>query len=118
MDSLRPYRTKSLTELEVFSGNILGKKERASNKHIREANMEVWERFDRDVASIVRRINMGDGLGDEQDEALSRAIACFKIALETKDWEVYSHLKSWKYVTAAVCLEQLWKNVGFNLKPL
>jgi hypothetical protein len=118
MDSLRPHRGKPLTELEVFSGNILGKKERASTRHIREANLEVQDRFNRDVTSITRRIVNGDGLGDEMDEALPRAIACFKISLETRGWEDYAKLKSWKYVTAAVCLEQLRLYMNFRLRPL
>jgi len=118
MDSLRPHRRKPLTELEVFSGNILGKKERASTRQIREANIEVQRRFDRDVASITRRVVSGDGLKDEEDEALPRAIACFKIALETKGWEEYTELRSWKYVAAAVCLEQLWRYMHFQLRPL
>jgi hypothetical protein len=37
MDTLRAHRGKPLTELEVFSGNILGKKERAATRNIREA---------------------------------------------------------------------------------
>jgi hypothetical protein len=120
MDSLRPHRGKPLTELEVFSGNILEKKERASTRVIREANMEVQERFNRDVNSITRRIVSGDGLNDdiEMNEALPRAIACFKISLETKGWEDYAQLKSWKYVTAAVCLEQLRLNMNFKLRPV
>lgn len=118
MDTLRPHRGKPLTELEVFSGNILGKKEKASNRHIREANLEVQERFNRDVSSIVRRIVSGEGLEDEEVESLPRAIACFKIALDTKGWEDNAHMKSWKYVTAAVCLEQLWQYMNFKLRPI
>ena len=34
MYSMRPHRGQPLTELEVFSGNILGKKERMATKHI------------------------------------------------------------------------------------
>ncbi|KAF2641494.1 RdRP-domain-containing protein [Massarina eburnea CBS 473.64] len=118
MDSMRAFRGKPLQELEVFSGNILGKKERASTRFIREANNEVRERFNRDVSSITQRIVHGDGLGDEEDEALPRAIACFKIAVETDGWEKYVYLKSWKYVAAAVCLERLvMANLG-TLRPL
>ncbi|CAO2656156.1 Nn.00g049590.m01.CDS01 [Neocucurbitaria sp. VM-36] len=120
MDTLRPHRGKPLTELEVFSGNILGKKERAPSRHIREANLEVQERFNRDVSGIIKRVIRGDGdwEGDDDTEALPRAIACFKVALESKGWENFRNLKSWRYVTAAVCLEQLWKYQGGNLRPL
>lgn len=118
MDSMRPHRGKPLTELEVFSGNILGKKERASTRYIREANIEVSERFNRDVSAIARRILSGDGLKDEEDEALPRAIACFKVALDTEGWEDYRGLRSWKWVAASVVLEQLWRYMGFRLRPI
>jgi hypothetical protein len=120
MDTLRPTRGAPLTELEVFSGNILGKKERAPSRYIREANLEVQERFNRDVSSMIRRILMGneDWEGDDDTETLPRSIACFMVALETDGWENYRSLKSWKYVAAAVCLEQLWKYQGGKLRPL
>lgn len=120
MDTLRPHRGKPLTELEVFSSNILGNKERASTRYIREANQEVKERFDRDVGAIIKRILLGndDTESDAGAEALPRAIACFKIALETEGWQNYIMLKSWKYVAMAVCLEQLWRHRGGSLRPL
>ncbi|KAH7085270.1 RNA dependent RNA polymerase-domain-containing protein [Paraphoma chrysanthemicola] len=120
MDTLRAHRGQPLTELEVFSGNILGKKERASTRHIREANQEVQERFDRDVSGIIRSIIHGEEEyeGENDTEALPRSIACFKVALESKGWENQVLLKSWKYVAAAVCLEQLWKYQGQKLRPL
>ncbi|KAH8727103.1 rna-dependent rna polymerase-like protein [Phaeosphaeriaceae sp. PMI808] len=120
MDTLRVHRGKPLTELEVFSGNILGKKERASSRYIRETNQEVQERFDRDVSTIIRSIVQGDedSEDDNQSEALPRSIACFQVALETVGWENQITLRSWKYVTAAVCLEQLWKFRGGILRPL
>jgi hypothetical protein len=85
MDTLRVHRGNSLTELEVFSGNILGKKERASTRYIREANQEVQQRFNRDVGEIINDIVKGNGdfEGDGDPEALPRAIACFKVALKT-----------------------------------
>ncbi|KAG9191768.1 hypothetical protein G6011_10502 [Alternaria panax] len=120
MDTLRPTRGQPLTELEVFSGNILGKKERAPSRYIREANQEVQERFNRDVNDITKRIVHGDADGDSDadSEALPRSVACFMVALETVGWENYRSLKSWKYVAAAVCLEQLWKYNNGHLRPL
>jgi hypothetical protein len=120
MDTLRPHRGQPLTELEVFSGNILGKKERASTRYIREANLEVQERFNRDVGDIIRRMIMGDeeDVDDSADaEALPRSIACFKVALQTEGRENYITLRSWKYVAAAVCLEQLSRYRGGALRP-
>jgi hypothetical protein len=121
MDTLRPTRGAPLTELEVFSGNILGKKERASSRYIREANLEVQERFNRDVSGMIKTIIWGDKEwdGDENAaEALPRAIACFMVALEVEGWENYRSLKSWKYVAAAVCLEQLFRYNGGKLRTL
>jgi hypothetical protein len=120
MYSMRPHRGQRLEEIEVFSGNILGKKERASTRYIREANIEVQERFDRDVSDIARRIARGDGdwEGPDDAEALPRAIACFKVALETEGWENQVMLRSWKYVAAAVCLEQLNAHMLGKLRPL
>jgi hypothetical protein len=120
MDTLRAHRGKPLTELEVFSGNILGKKERAATRNIREANQEVQERFDRDVSAMIQNIIHGDGdyEDDDDSESLPRSIACFKVALESKGWENQVTLQSWKYVAAAVCLEQLWKYRGGSLRPL
>jgi hypothetical protein len=124
MDTLRPTRGQPLTELEVFSGNILGKKERAPSRYIREANQEVQERFNRDVNNMTKRIVYGDADedGDADSETLPRSVACFMVALETDGWENYQNLKSWKYVAAAVCLEQLekhnWKYYNGHLRPL
>ena len=119
MDTLRPTRGAPLTELEVFSGNILGKKERAPSRYIREANLEVQERFNRDVSGFIQTILIGDKEwnGDNDvTEALPQAIACFMVALEVQGWENYRRLQSWKYVTAAVCLEQLFKYNGGKLR--
>ncbi|ENI03580.1 hypothetical protein COCC4DRAFT_51488 [Bipolaris maydis ATCC 48331] len=121
MDTLRPTRGQPLTELEVFSGNILSKKERAPSRYIREANLEVQERFNRDVSSIIKTIVHGDKDWDSEEnaaEALPRSIACFMVALEVKGWENYRSLQSWKYVAASVCLEQLWKYNGGTLRCL
>jgi hypothetical protein len=118
MSTLRFHRSDPLTELEVFSGNILGKKERASTRYIREANQEVQERFDRDVGAIIRSIIKGDGDDGDEEEALPRAIACFKVALQSQGWENKIKLVSWKYVAAAVCLEQVWRWRGGNLRAL
>jgi hypothetical protein len=94
MNNLRIHRGKTLTELEVFSGNILGHKQHASNKFVREANREVQARF-----NIIQEIIKGDGEynDDDDSEALPRAMACFKVALRTDEWQDRQLIKSWKY---------------------
>lgn len=117
MDTLRIHRGKPLTELEVVSGNILGHKQRASNRYIYEANIEVQSRYGRDHDGIVYDIVHGDGDGDDKSEALPRAIACFKVALRTEGWECRKAIQSWKYVAARVCLEQLCEFRVGSLRP-
>ncbi|KAF2007959.1 rna-dependent rna polymeras-like protein [Amniculicola lignicola CBS 123094] len=117
MNSFRLHqRGEPLQELEVFTGNIIGTTSRDSNHAIFEAQSDLRERFNHHVSSCIRRIVHGDERGDEE-EALPRAIACFRVALETEGWEIYKELESWRYVTAAVCLEELWKERGYRLRP-
>jgi hypothetical protein len=120
MNNLRIHRGKTLTELEVFSANILGHKKHASNKFVREANREVQTRFNRDVDNIIQEIIKGDGEynDDDDSEALPRAIAYFKVALRTDGWQDRQLIKSWKYVAASVCLEELLKFQGCSSRPL
>ncbi|KAF2685619.1 RdRP-domain-containing protein [Lentithecium fluviatile CBS 122367] len=124
MEEHRLQRDKPLTEVEVFCGKVLSRKQPASTRSIYEVIYEVHpdvrERFNRDVSNIARRIVSGDGqvLEDERDEALPRAIACVKISLETDGWKRYEKLKSWKYVTAAVCLEELKRYKNGQFPPL
>jgi hypothetical protein len=120
MDTLRPHRSKPLTELEVVSGNILGKEKQKESRYSREANRAVQERFDGDVSAFIKRIVSGDNEWEDDDsfEALPRAIACFVVSLRIEDRGYHSQLKSWKYITAAVCLEELWKYQGGKLKRL
>lgn len=118
MDTLRPHRGKPLTELEVVSGNILAKKERATNKYINEANQAVRDRFDWELGDILKSISKGGDEDDCREEKLPRAIACFKVALETAGWENQVYLKSWKYITASVCLEQLYCHRNGQLRTI
>jgi hypothetical protein len=86
MNSLRPFRKRRLHEIEVFSGNIMIKKDRASTSALRKADNQVRERFDWDVKGFIDRIVRGDAVEDDsKDEALPRAIACFKVSFETED---------------------------------
>ncbi|KAK5017650.1 hypothetical protein LTR60_001847 [Cryomyces antarcticus] len=69
----------ALSELEVFSGTILGKAGGAQNRRVREQNSAMKERFDRDVAYTVECIMRDDN--DGVDEALETSIACLYVAL-------------------------------------
>ncbi|OCK84898.1 RdRP-domain-containing protein [Lepidopterella palustris CBS 459.81] len=105
MDQYSIHPTQPLRELEVFSGSILGKSMGAQNRRVRASAAEMKERFERDVAYIVNWIMQGDD-GD-RDEAFARSIACFANAmLEAGNYEK-KRLKSWRYVSAAVCLQEL-----------
>ncbi|KAF2200619.1 RdRP-domain-containing protein [Delitschia confertaspora ATCC 74209] len=114
MTSLSPHPRERLQEVEVFTGNILGKNRGKENKRTREASKELSERFNRDVEFTVKRIMNSEELDEDYDasETLPRAIACFAVGIEEKKrwWK----LESFKYVAAAVCLEELWKFHGLK----
>ncbi|KAF2814287.1 RNA-directed RNA polymerase [Mytilinidion resinicola] len=101
-----------LNELEVFSGSILGKSLGAQNKQTREHAKDMVERFNRDVTAAIKVIVQGDEEDEEDDdvkreEALPRALACLENSLrEVGSWP-RKGLVSWRYVVAAVCLEEL-----------
>ncbi|KAL6709446.1 hypothetical protein ACN47E_001381 [Coniothyrium glycines] len=111
MHDMRAHRSEPLTELEVVSGNILGKKEHKESRFTREANIELRQRFNYDISGIIMSIIKGEDDWEEltDDEALPRAIACFKIAIHTSNQVRTGRLQSWDYVSAAVCLKELWK---------
>ncbi|TKA65730.1 hypothetical protein B0A49_07514 [Cryomyces minteri] len=97
----------ALSELEVFSGTILGKAGGAQNRRAREYNSAMKERFDRDVAYTVERIGRDDNGG--ADEALETSVACLRVALTEPGKRVkrVGALKSFTYVVAAVCLFEI-----------
>ncbi|KAF2466775.1 rna-dependent rna polymeras-like protein [Lindgomyces ingoldianus] len=119
MTSLATHHGEPLKELEVFSGNILGKKSHDTSRSVREANQEIRERFNRDVTSVVNYIVRGERAGDEEEESLPRAIACFKVSLQKEGRVGYEReLRSFKYVAAAVCLERLVQYRGGILRSI
>ncbi|KAF2121910.1 hypothetical protein BDV96DRAFT_593865 [Lophiotrema nucula] len=118
MISYRSHHDKHLTELEVSSGILLGKNPRGTAKAQRDAIQEAIEHFNEHTTFTIDRILYGDGEDRKQEETLPRAVACFKVALETEGWERNEQLQSFKYVAAAVCLEQLWFHGGEKLKRL
>ncbi|KAK4553479.1 hypothetical protein LTR86_009536 [Recurvomyces mirabilis] len=118
-----PTTIGCLSEMEVFSGSILGRQGGAQGKPLRELSKNMRKRFEPVVDYAVKRIIYGDGtikmitdLDDLYDvpaerelEALPRAIACFKVAVEEAGW-VDKHageMKSFAYVAMRVCLQEL-----------
>jgi hypothetical protein len=119
MVSYSPHVRQTLREIEAFTGNILGKSRGRENKRTRENNKELSDRFGRDVGFTVKQITNEEQFDPDldDDEKLPRAIACFAVGMENKSqwWQ----LESFKYVAAAVCLEQLaaWRG-GRGLRKL
>ncbi|KAF2838607.1 RdRP-domain-containing protein [Patellaria atrata CBS 101060] len=111
MASYSPHHKYPLTELEVFSGSILGKSAGANNKRVREQATAMKERFERDVEFTVERITQGEE--EHGAEALDLAIACFAIGVQEPGARVQKGrpetLKSWTYVAAGVCLGEMEK---------
>ena len=105
------HRPHLLSEVEVFSGSILGKNG-AQSKRQREASAEMKEKHDRDVAWTVLCITRGDD-DDSGEEALERSIACLDVACNTeKVWKKAGTLVSFAWIAAAVCLREVERMPG------
>jgi hypothetical protein len=117
MYSASPSLQQPVSEIEVFSGQIVGSTGFQSKK-TRNYMISMREEFDRHVAHTVDSIRM-DNEGNTH-EALPRAVACLAVGVEEEGYRVrkVGYLKSWKYVAAAVCLEELEKFIpgGFLAK--
>jgi len=105
-----------LHEVEVVSGCALGS---IFNRRLKDSIHAMREQFSRDIAHTRSAIRTDDD--GNIDEALPRAIACLWVAVNRtglkKSWggkEV--ELKSFGYVAAAVCLEELESFHGGHLK--
>ena len=112
MHQYSTHPTQPVTEVEVFSGSILGKRGGAQSKRQREFSTTMKEKFDRDVTYIVQWITKGDvGDGSKgEDEALERSIACLWVGSQSnKRWKKYGELVSFFWITAAVCLKEVEK---------
>jgi len=115
-----------LSELEVFSGNILGKDGGLTSRRVREANKGMKEQFNRNVAETIHWIT--DGAEDEEQSietfgidnstlhldstvALERSLACLHLGLLEPGMHVrkVGPLHSFVYVAAAVCLSEVGK---------
>lgn len=105
-----------LHEVEVVSGSALGS---IFNRRLKDAIRHMRHQFSRDVAHTRSAIRTDDD--GNIDEALPRSIACLYVAVKNpglkKTWggkEV--ELKSFAYVAAAVCLEELERFHGGLLR--
>ncbi|MCJ1395918.1 hypothetical protein MMC18_008804 [Xylographa bjoerkii] len=100
--------SSTITELEVFIGNIVGKTH-GQTKRQREASMNMREDYERLVEFIVSQIrNKGAG----REEALERSIACMALGLEDDGasdpaWRGRSQLMSFRWIAASVCLQEV-----------
>jgi hypothetical protein len=109
------HPSRPLSELEAFTGNILGKTG-VPNKHQRELSKTMKEKFDEDTAWIINCIIKNDQ--DHSDEALAKSVACFAVSLEESNPHSGKEpLSSFKYVAAAVCLKEVANLPGWADLP-
>ena len=118
VDTMFQYSTHPahfISEIEVFSGNILGKNG-AQSKGQRESSKTMKEKHDRDMEYTVLCIRRGDGDGDDEDgkaEALERSIACLDVACNSvRVRKKVGTLVSFTWIAAAVCLREVQKLQG------
>lgn len=111
MYSFAQRHTQPLLEIEVMAGTAFG----AWNKRVKENAHDMRDRFERDVAYVRETITTDDEGSTE--EVLPRSIACFALAMQEPGRKVgkQSHLQSFKYLAASVCLEELKKFHGGHL---
>ena len=112
-----------LSEVEVFVGNILGRYGPQSKRQ-RDASLNMREKFEGDVRTIVDCITKEDesAEGAKAKDALPRSIACLSVAVtESRHRRQVGTLRSFGYVAAAVCLREMAQLEGyqaFKLPPL
>ena len=112
------HPTHFISEIEVFSGNILGKNGTQSKRQ-REFSKTMKEKHDRDVEYTVLCITRGDGDGEGDSgraEALARSIACLYVACNTvRVRKKVGTLVSFVWIAAAVCLREVQKLQGVDV---
>ena len=108
-----------LSEVEVFSGSILGKNA-AQSKQQRENSITMKDKFDRDVTYITQWITHGDDEVEENNsEALARSLACLYVGINQRGVrKKVGELVSFAWVAAAICLKELEKLPGNDVLPL
>ncbi|MCJ1281547.1 hypothetical protein MMC26_000867 [Xylographa opegraphella] len=95
----------TITELEVFIGNIVGKTH-GQTKRQREASMNMRADYERLVEFIVSQIRNKEA---GRQEALERSIACMALGLEDDDpvRRGRSPVMSFRWIAASVCLQEV-----------
>ena len=100
-----------VSEVEVFSGNLLGRNG-GQSKRQREFSKTMKEKHERDTEYTVHSITRGDD-GKRGEEALERSIACLYVAANTeKIHKRVGKLVSFAWIAAAVCLKEVEKLAG------
>jgi len=117
MYTYSPHLREPLSELEVFAGTILGRLGGLPNKRTRDRAISMKDHFERNVAFHIDWIQHGeipDKYGTvmyfgDQSEALERSVACLGLAMEEEGQSRrgIGRVKSFAYVAAAVCLEEV-----------
>lgn len=114
MTDYSPHPQHPLSELEVFTGNILGRTG-APSRTQRELSKTMRETFDENATFIVNCILKN---GDEwSEQALERSIACLAVSLEDDPYHRREPLVSFKYVAAAICLREVERLPGWEDLP-
>ena len=108
-----------ISEVEVFSGTILGKNG-AQSKRQRESSKTMKEKHDRDMEYTVLCITRGDDAdgtgGSGRAEALERSIACLYVACNTvRVRKKVGALVSFVWIAAAVCLKEVQRLQGVDV---
>ncbi|CAG8983895.1 hypothetical protein HYALB_00005534 [Hymenoscyphus albidus] len=117
MTEYSSHPSRPLSELEVFTGNILGKAG-APTRQQRELSKTMKEKFEDDTAFIVNCITKDGNEYANSEEALAKSIACLAVSLEaTNPYKRSVQLSSFKYVAAAVCLREVNKLPGWSKMP-
>lgn len=106
-----PHPIQPLSELEVFTGTILGKNGGLPSRRLRETSATMKQEFEDHCAHYVACIARSvEDAGARGAEALERSIACLSVALlEGEVLPRIGRLVSWRYVCAAVCLREVEK---------